>query len=345
MKVSIGMNLQSGAWGGGNMFGKALTQWLTKQGVEVSHDLKSDDLDIILLAEPQVRLKISAYGPQAILRYLHRKNPKALVVHRINNSSEARNDPQKKFNRLRIQANRVADHTVFISRWVKEGYQQSGYDRPETESTVILNGGDESLWQKKAPAPPPTPLSLVTHHWSNDPKKGFDIYRQLDEMLVHPTWRDRISFTYIGRLPEGFQFQSARTIPPLSGEELAQELCRHDIYLTAARNEAAGMHHIEGALSGLPLLYIVSGAMPEYCHGFGLPFQPETFTQALEQMVAEYPHWAAQMDHYPFTHDRMCQNYLTLFNTLIAQRQEILARRQWWRRPVWFVKTRWGKES
>ena len=58
--------------------------------------------------------------------------------------------------------------------------------------------------------------------------------------------------------------------PPVAGRELASELRDADLYVTGAVNESAGMHHIEAALCGLPILYVDSGATPEYCNGFGM---------------------------------------------------------------------------
>ena len=49
-------------------------------------------------------------------------------------------------------------------------------------------------------------------------------------------------------------------------------LSKNHVYLTASINEPAGMHHIEGALSGLPIIYRNSGAIPEYCSDFGVSF-------------------------------------------------------------------------
>ena len=49
------------------------------------------------------------------------------------------------------------------------------------------------------------------------------------------------------------------------GKELANELRKHDIYITGSKNEPSGNHHMEGALCGLPILYVNSGALPEYC--------------------------------------------------------------------------------
>jgi len=339
-KISIGMSLQSGAWGGGNQFGKALTQYLGDQGERVSHDLEDRDLDIILLAEPDARLRISAYDHRDILLYLLLKNPNAIVVHRINNTSEARDDLAKTFNHYRIHANQIADHTVFVSQWVKDRYLESGFNRLRPWS-VILNGGDHHLWQ---PGEPPQKkqeklLKLVTHHWSNHWNKGFDVYQQLDRLLADPQWAERIEFTYIGRVPKDFHFERARLIEPLSGEALAQELRRHDAYITAARHESGGNHNLEAGLCGLPLLYLDSGSMVEYCNGYGIEYTPETLEAKLEEMLQTFPQWAARMVGFPHTAQRMCQNYHDLFQQLLAQRPRILAQRRWLRRIPWILST------
>ena len=52
----------------------------------------------------------------------------------------------------------------------------------------------------------PKKLSVVTHHWSNNEKKGFDIYRKIDQ-LIEDKMLD-IDFTYIGRLPDDFRYKN-----------------------------------------------------------------------------------------------------------------------------------------
>ncbi|MBF0272772.1 MAG: hypothetical protein HQL98_12005 [Magnetococcales bacterium] len=339
MKISIGMKLQPGPWGGGNRFGAVLTDYLRRHGHEVSHDLAADDLDVILLAEPDRKLRISAYDHADILRYLLFVNRRALVVHRINNSSEARDDPQKRFNRYRLHANRVADHTVFVSQWVRECYRDAGFgERPHT---VILNGADQRLWR---PAPEShagerVPLRIVTHHWSMNPNKGWQVYRQLDALLGGSSWSERLQFTYIGPLPKGVTLQHGRHVAPITGQPLVDELRSHDLYLTASLWEAGPNHVLEGALCGLPLLYLESGSMREYCAGFGLPYTPETLENVLTRMIGERDQWAARMAGFPLTAERMCGDYLRLFETLVAERQTVLAKRRFGSSWSWVIQT------
>ncbi|ASQ89845.1 hypothetical protein CHL67_01945 [Prosthecochloris sp. GSB1] len=325
MKISIGMNLREGPWGGGNQFASSLTAYLGKKGADVVHDLATNDLDIILLTEPRKTSRSSAYTDDDIMDYLRFVNPETLVVHRINECDERKGT--KEVNGLLIRANRCADHTVFISTWLRDLF--TGHGIPAAHASVILNGADETVFNPEGFSPwnRREPLKIVTHHWGGNWMKGFDIYRLIDDMLEQPEWKKRLGFTYIGRTPEIFSFRNTRHIEPLSGKALAGELRRHHLYVTASRNEPAGMHHIEGAMCGMPLLYIDSGALPEYCRGFGVPFVPETFVAALEEMMGAYDSWLAEMPLYPHTAEKMCAAYHGLFLDMLERKKEILARR------------------
>jgi hypothetical protein len=88
------------------------------------------------------------------------------------------------------------------------------------------------------------------------------------------------------------------------------------------------MHHIEGAMCGLPVLYRESGGIKEYCQGFGLGFSdPGDFEEKLAQMLATYDMWAARMRYYPFTAQRMCQTFYDLALDLINNRETFLKER------------------
>lgn len=323
MKVSIGMKLQSGPWGGGNQFAIALADYLQRQGVKVVHHLRDRDIDLILLTEPRKSSLSSAYTDREIITYLQYRNPEAIVVHRINECDERKGTDG--VNRLLIEANRYASHTVFIASWLEQLFLRGGI--ADKSRSVILNGADSSIFNPEGfhPWDRHAPLRIVTHHWGGNWLKGFDIYEELDTMLAEPEWKERIRFTYIGRTPEDFRFKHATLIPPLSGKTLAAELRKHHLYVTASRNEPAGMHHIEGAMCGMPLLYIDSGALPQYCGGFGIEFTPETFRQKLEEMLQSYGHWSGAVRGYPNNAERMCRSYHDLFTALIEKKEELLA--------------------
>ena len=135
-------------------------------------------------------------------------------------------------------------------------------------------------------------------------------------------------FLYIGNLPRNFSFKNTEVIAPLSGKELADELKSNHIYLTASKNEPSGNHHIEGAQCGLPLLYIESGGIPEYCNSYGLPFNYTNFEETLLSMKTSYFDLKKQIKNYPFNSDNMCQEFLSLFEHMISNKSNFIKMRK-----------------
>ncbi|MDD5626966.1 MAG: hypothetical protein PHW01_03105 [Patescibacteria group bacterium] len=328
LKIAIGMNLQKGAFGGGNQFGKTLSNFLNSRGIDVVFNLADQDINLILLTETRRWLSSCAFDGREVAEYLSQK-PNTLVVFRINECDERKGQKIKLLNRFILQHAKLADHVIFISAWLQNLFlrQDSNLKR---KSTLILNGADERIfnpigyqrWARKGP------LRLVTHHWGAHWNKGFDIYLALDAQL-NKKRQNQIEFTFIGNLPQGIQFKKTKVIIPQSGQMLANEIKKNHVYLTASRSEPAGMHHIEGGLCGLPLLYRQEGALPEYCQGFGIPFRNiQDFPQKLGEMRKNYHIWAQKMLQYPHTANKMAQGYLDLFIALIKRKQKILSERR-----------------
>ena len=336
MKVAIGYNVIEGPWGGGNRFVAALCDALSLAGHTAVYDLKDADIDVILIVDPRTRIPNIPFGAGAILRYLAFRNPKAIVIHRINECDERKNTRMVNF-RLRL-ANYAADHTVFVGSWLKDlnvWRKSDGHG-----SSVILNGADPEVfntdghksWNKTEP------LKLVTHHWGGNWMKGFDVYQKLDQMLCESHWKDRISFTYIGNVPKGFVFQNATLKAPMDAEQLAAELRSHHAYVTASICEPGGNHQNEGALCGLPLLYRNSGCMPEYCDGFGVMFDgPDDFQLALSRMMDEYDTWHDRVASYPCTTQKTIQGYLDRIESLHSNCDTLQKHRHIWRNPFVFL--------
>jgi len=329
LNVAIGFRPRSGPWGGGNQFAAAVATFLEQRGHAVGFALDRPDLDLILLTEPRRSSASSAFNDADVWRYITGGNRRTLVVHRINECDERKNT--RWTNRRLALANRCADHTVFISSWLRDLFQSSGYRM--AESSVILNGADEQVFHATGGATwdGTGKVRLVTHHWSANWSKGFDIYTRLDALLAQPPFGDLFEFTYIGTFPPGLSLPRTRVVAPLAGQALAEELRRHHVYVTASLHEPAGMHHIEGAMCGLPVLYRLSGALPQYAEGFGIPFDSATFEDRLLDIRNQYAGLRSKMPAYPHTAGRMCLAYAALFETLLSRRNEILAGRGWTR--------------
>jgi len=318
MKIAIGFNKIEGPWGGGNQFADALELFLRKRGVNVVRALTDDDIDVILLTDPRKEMRSCAFSDADIADYISRVNVSPIVVHRINECDERKGTIG--LNDRLMEANRVAHHTVYVASWLRDLFESK---RSESKPhSVILNGSDRKIFNPEGGAcwDGSSPLKIVTHHWGASWLKGFDIYEQLDARLGDPVFRKQYEFTYIGNVPDGFAFKNARHIAPLHGPNLSAEIKKHHIYLTASRHEPGGNHQNEGGNCGLPILYINSGCMPEYCEGYGIMYDPSDFFDRLEEIRTQYQLLRARALRYPHTSEKTGSEYFNLFKRLVLAR-------------------------
>ena len=132
-------------------------------------------------------------------------------------------------------------------------------------------------------------------------------------------------FTFIGNLPNGFKFNNASHINPLVGIELARKLKENNIYLTASVNEPSGNHHIEAAQCGLPLLYINSGGIPEYCKGYGVSFEASELFNRLLELKTNYQDYFNKVNNYPNNSIKMSSEFLSFFEEIKSRKIDISA--------------------
>ncbi len=314
MILSVQSKVIDGPWGGGNLFAKNLIDYLTKNNFDVINDLYNEKIDVILMTDPLKNSSSTNYSFKNIRDYKKFINPNVKIIHRINECDERKNT--KHVNKEILDCNSIANTTVFVSNWLKKLYEDIGLDN---NNKVIISGSDKQIFNNhgKQAWDGASNIRIVTHHWGTDVNKGFEIYKILDEMLERGQL-DNVDFTYIGNLPKKFNFKTAQYIEPLQGFELAEELKKHDIYLTASKNEPSGNHHIEGAQCGLPLLYINSGGVVEYCDGYGIPFESKNdFTNSLQNLINNFDEYYKKVLKYPNSSEIMCSEYLELIQSMV----------------------------
>jgi len=322
MKVSIGTKIKDGPWGGGNLFAINLRDYLIKKGHDVVYNLDDDDIDIILITEPRKSSESSAFTHVDVKKYVDYINKETLVFHRINECDERKNTNY--VNKYLINVNQIADQTIFVSKWLKQLYESQGINLKN--NNVIMAGANSSFFNNRnfIPWQKGEKIKIVTHHWGANWNKGFDSYVIIDNLISESKWKDRIEFTYIGNLPNKFSFKNSKVVSPLSGQNLAEEIQKNNLYITGSLNEPSGNHHIEAAQSGLPILYIDSGGIPEYCETFGVMYNLKNLEIKLEEIIASYQEIEKNLKSYPFSSELMCENYLKLFEKSLSNRQTFL---------------------
>lgn len=317
MKISIGTNIKDGPWGGGNLFAINLRNYLLKEKHQVVMSLLDDDIDVILLTEPRKTSESSAFTHIDVERYKKFVNPQVVVVHRINECDERKNTDF--VNEYLVEANKVSSYTIFVSTWLRSLFLQLGLS--EEDSEVILAGANKKIFNPESYKPwnKKEKLKIVTHHWGANWNKGFKEYTQLDKLLEDESIKEKFEFTYIGNIPKEIKLINSTVIPPISGEQLSKEIKKNHIYLTASLNEPSGNHHIEAAQCGLPLLYINSGGIPEYCEGFGVQFDSWNFIDKLYELRENYDLYVNKLKYYPHSSDKMSEEYLSRFKKLVKE--------------------------
>ena len=309
MKVSIGSRIINGPWGGGNLFVLNLKKFLIQNGHEVVHDLCTKDIDVILLTDPRSRKESSStFNHLDILKYKKYVNPNVTVLQRINECDERKGT--NFINNFYLEASKCADHIIFVSKWLENIYVDIGM--PKDKTSVIMSGADEDIFNSDGLAEfSHEKIKIVTHHWSAHTNKGFDIYKKLDKLLSEAEYQ-YLEFCYIGNVPSDVSFINTEVKKPLSSNDLANEIKKNHIYLTASINEPSGNHHIEAAQCGLPILYLDSGGIPEYCDGYGISFK-NNFEESLNEMIDNYYTFKSNLKEYPFSAHTMCQEFLEEF--------------------------------
>ncbi|MBI5050441.1 MAG: hypothetical protein HZC11_06155, partial [Nitrospirae bacterium] len=299
---------------------KTLYGHFLQKGHTVITSLKSKKIDLILMIHPNRHLRVCSYGIEDIQSYIA-LHPNTLLVHRVNTCDEPRGTNFE--NKMLLNANQLADYTVFVSAYLKDLFIKKGFDTKRPHS-VIHTGPDEKIFNPNGRADwkQGEKLTIVTHHWSGNFMKGFDVYERLDLLLGTEPYRSLFEFTIIGNVPTGMDFKHTNIIPPLSGQELAHAIKQNHIYLSAARNEPAGNHYIEGMRCGLPALFLNSGSLPEYCAPCGVEFNLINFEEKLLEMKNEYPALRGKVSGCPYTGSRMSAQYISVFEELFAQRQQ-----------------------
>ncbi len=245
MKILINRKPVKGPWGGGNLFVDSFCKILSSYGHEVVHNL-SDDLDAIFMQDPRYSdLGISINE----IAQFKTKNPNVKVFHRVN-ECDARKGTTGVDELLR-NSSKFTDHTFFVSNWMENYHLKKGWNCNST--SVLYNGVDLDHFKEREKINNGK-VNIVTHHWSDNPYKGSDVYEFLNSWISS---QSEFTFTYIGRYSG--DLKNTSMISPLYGLDLGKELSKYDVYVSGSRFDPGPNHIIESIACNIPTIVHADG--------------------------------------------------------------------------------------
>ncbi len=267
--------------GGGHQFMRAIWREMEKRGLRVEGNTISRTTRACLFNS----FNFDAARLQAF------RLPGCRMVHRVDGPIGVYRGFDDGTDRRICDINReLADATIFQSNYSLQKHRELGLDF--RNPVVIPNATDPTIFHatNRIDFSLNRKIKIISVSWSDNVNKGAAVYQWLDD---HLDW-SRYEYTYVGRSPGSFKNIHMKT--PMTSSELAAELRKNDIYITASKNDPCSNSLLEALASGLPALYLNSGGHPEIAYQGGLPFnEPGEIPRLIERIVSSYTQFQASI--------------------------------------------------
>jgi glycosyltransferase involved in cell wall biosynthesis len=312
MQIHIIFDIKKLPTGGGNQFLKALKKYFIAKDI---YSENPDGADVFLFNSYQ-------YIPQVI--QLKKKYSNKIFVHRVDGPirlysqmSDMRDDIINTTNKY------IADATIFQSYWSKEHNLELGLGHNIFE-TVITNASDNNVFNtiNKSGFKNSGKIKLIATSWSSSYKKGFAVYKWLDDHLDF----SKYEMTFCGNSP--IEFTNIRHIQPLSSNDLAKELKKHHIFITASQKDPCSNSLIEALHCGLPVVALNDGGHPEIVKSAGEIFnRVEEIPELLEKISSNFKNYFKKIN-YPDI-NQVAEKYLLFFKNILHGRTKKTKKLTW----------------
>lgn len=198
-----------------------------------------------------------------------RKRFKKTVIHRLAGPIFLARGKDFLLDRIIYHFNYAfCDGSIFQSDWSRQQNFRLGM-KPKPHEIVIPNAPDPEMFhpcrEKKTSAS--SKVRLISSSWSANMKKGFDIYKFLDENLDFR----RYGMSFYGNSP--IEFKNIMTFAPVPSSELARALRESDIFISASTFEACSNSLLEALHCGLPVVVRAGTSDCEIAGEAGVTFE------------------------------------------------------------------------
>lgn len=282
MKINILFPFRDNSWGGGNQFLKALRREFVASGIYEEDPVLAD---VIVLN--------SHHCLMAAAR-LKSRYPEKIFIHRIDGPiSLVRGFDLETDKLIQAAAKYIADALVFQSEYSMTENTRLGLNPPSL-CRVIYNAPDKNIFvRKKSGLARGGKIRLITTSWSQNPRKGFEVYKYLDENLDF----SKYSYKFIGNSP--VRFRNIKFVEAVGSDRLSAYLGDSDIYITASQKDPCSNALIEALACGLPAIALADGGHPELVGEAGELFSNmEEVPVLLDKVVADYAAYQGKIKSY-----------------------------------------------
>jgi glycosyltransferase involved in cell wall biosynthesis len=262
-------------YGGGNQFLLALRRELLRQGYDIGRNRIGRRTRTVLFNSFN-------FDFEALRKS---RRPGLRMVHRVDGPISVYRGTEDEIDRRIWQINHeLADATIFQSRYSLEKHREMKmqFQNP----TIIHNAADPGIFHPAAGVHSGVKgrkIRLVSSSWSDNPRKGADVLRWLDEHLDF----GRYEYTFVGRCRAAFR--NIRHVPAVPSKELADILRANDVFLAVSLNDPCSNALIEALSCGLPAVYHESGGNAELAQDAGIGFsEADEIPDCLERIASGY---------------------------------------------------------
>lgn len=259
-----------GPFGGGNQFLKALREAFRKYALYAEDPSGAD-----------VFLYNSHHVPERVWD-MRKKYSKAIFIHRMDGPMSKYSRDKDVRDTIAYLLGEFADATVFQSRYSMKANLDQGMILREPYA-LIGNAPDPDIFYLGEAKKTSGKFSIAATSWSGNINKGFEVYEWLDNNLDF----SRYDMTFIGNSPA--DFKNITLIPPLPSAQLADELRKRHVYITASLSDPCSNALIEALNCGLVPIARNSGGHPEIVRDESLLFDEATeIPGILDRIAAEH---------------------------------------------------------
>lgn len=254
----------SKAYGGGNITTYYIQKYFDDKynNFKITYELQNP-INLYLIIDPFKDNKFKRYSLEDVINHRNNDNKNGKIIIRVNDCDITR--PTLPSDRSRekaiIKNSHEINYYIFNSDFIKNYYNKLINIQ---NSQIIYNGCDTSIFYPNQNIKP-IKYKVVTHHWSDNMNKGYQIYYDLWKFLNKT---ENYEFVFIGKnVPE--MFKKVPIIGPYIGIELSNAIRDCHIYITNSIYDSCPNHVIEAISCGLPILYRNhEGGAKELCELF-----------------------------------------------------------------------------